>query len=52
MVSFYLRMREDQNSFLHSLKGSIAEHIRRAIDDYIDKMRNLNVSSSKSKKGT
>lgn len=36
--------------FLSSLSGTLSEHLRRAIDDYIEKKKALNVSASKSKK--
>lgn len=36
--------------FLTALSGTLSEHIRRAIDDYIQKMKNLNVSASQSKR--
>lgn len=42
---------ENQLSFLSTLPGTISEHVRRALDDYIQKMRVAKASASKSKKG-
>ena len=36
--------------FLKSLSGTVSEHIRRAIDEYIAKLRATNVSASESKR--
>lgn len=48
--TFYISL--EQNNALELLKGaSVSEHIRRAIDDYLDKKRQFNASPSKSVKG-
>ncbi len=39
-----------QRNFLENLPGTLSEHIRRAIDEYIDRLRFSNVSSSQSKR--
>lgn len=39
---------EAQFFFLTNLSGTLSEHIRRALDDYMQKLRALNVSSSQS----
>lgn len=41
---------DNQVEFLSGLVGSISEHIRLAIDEYIVKKKELNVSVSPSKK--
>jgi len=48
---FYIR--NDHDRFLRKLPGSMAEHIRTALDDYMEKKKRetFNVSTSKSKKG-
>ncbi len=47
--NYYLT--KDQDLFLQSLKGlSISEHIRRAIDEYIERLNTLKVSRSPLKK--
>lgn len=42
---------EAQFFFITSLAGTLSEHLRRALDDYITKLKANNVSASKSKKG-
>jgi hypothetical protein len=44
---FYLT--NDQFRFLHKLEGNVSEHLRRAIDKYINDIRKLEVSQSPSK---
>ena len=39
----------EQVRFLRKLEGNTTEHIRRAIDEYIGKMKDLQVSKSPSK---
>ena len=46
---FYLR--EDQVEFLSKLQGQMTDHIRQAVDDYIFKLKSVNVSASQSKAG-
>lgn len=41
---------EAQFFFLTTLPGTLSEHIRRALDDYMDKVKALKVSASKSKR--
>jgi len=43
-------LREDQVDFLDHLLGTESEHIRKAIDDYIQKLKDLEISTSKSKR--
>ena len=43
---------EEQDNFLCKLAGTISEHIRRAIDDYIEKLtKKVSASQSKRKGG-
>ena len=49
MVYCTVFLREDQDLFLRKLPGSKAGHIRRAIDDYIQKMKGINAGTSASK---
>jgi hypothetical protein len=51
MLRKQVYLHAEQLNFLESLPGSLAEHVRIAVDDYIEKKKNLNVSSSQSKKG-
>jgi hypothetical protein len=50
MVFLHTRIREDQQSALQAIPGSIAEHIRRAIDDYIQKHIGITASTSQSER--
>lgn len=50
MRRFDFLIDEQQIEFLESLSGNVAEHLRRAIDDYIEKQKDLKVSASKSKR--
>lgn len=36
--------------FLATLSGTLSEHIRRALDDYIQKIKEVSVSASQSKR--
>ncbi len=49
-VDFYIEDRKIE--FLKKLPGTLSEHLRRATDDYVEKKKNINVSSSSSKKGS
>ena len=40
---------KDQRLFLENLPGTLSEHIRRAIDEYIERIKANNVSSSVSR---
>ena len=40
---------DHQVEFLENLKGKFSEHVRRAVDDYIKKIKNGKVSASQSK---
>lgn len=51
MKRINFNIREDQLDFLTKTPISIAEHFRRAVDDYIEKLKALNASSSQSKAG-
>ena len=51
MISLFIRITPEQHDFLESLAGTKAEHIRRAIDDYLLKQETKNVSTSSSAKG-
>lgn len=42
---------DEQVVFLSELQGTIAEHIRRAIDEYIQKIKSQTISASSSKGG-
>jgi hypothetical protein len=50
MIRKHFLMRNDQYKALSKLKGTISEHLRIAIDDYIlkKKQEEMNVSTSKS----
>ena len=39
----------DQFRFLRKLEGNVSEHIRRAIDKYINEVKKLDVSTSPTK---
>lgn len=41
-----------QDAFLRSLDGSVSEHIRRAVDEYIERKRNVPITISPSRHGT
>jgi Tfp pilus assembly PilM family ATPase len=51
MVRKHFYLTEEQIQALQSLGGTLAEHIRRAIDDYLAKMQKVNVSASSSRGG-
>ena len=50
MKRIHIFLDEKQIDFLKELPGKASEHIRRALDEYIYKVRGLNVSASRSKK--
>lgn len=51
MVKYSFYIREDQLKFIESIPGGASEHIRSALDKYIEvkKRESLNVSESPSK---
>ena len=51
MIRKNLWLTNDQVRFLRKLEGNTTEHIRRAIDIYIESKRELKVSQSPSKYG-
>ena len=52
MVKKHLYLDEEQVLYLELLDSlSLSEHVRRAIDDYIDRIKATNVSASASKRG-
>jgi Tfp pilus assembly PilM family ATPase len=51
MIRKHFYLTEEQIQALHSLGGTLAEHIRRAIDEYLAKRQKVNVSASSSKGG-
>lgn len=52
MVRRDLLLSEEQIKYLQGLEGTVSEHIRRAIDEYIKKLkRRISASISPSKKG-
>lgn len=51
MKRFNVHLTKDQLFYLENLEGiSVAEHIRRSIDSYIEEKKNINVSTSASYK--
>lgn len=50
VIRINLNIREEQLEYLKNTSISVAEHYRRAIDEYIDKLKGLNVASSQSKR--
>jgi len=50
-MRFNLLLTEEQANFLGKLPGTASEHVRRAIDEYIEKIKAKSVSESKSKRG-
>lgn len=51
MIRLHCFIEDEQFLFLGHLKGKRSEHIRRAIDEYIQKLKSINASASQSKKG-
>ena len=51
MVRIDILITKEQFSFLKNIPGTVSEHIRRAIDDYVVKMKGNNASVSPTKKG-
>lgn len=50
MIRRHFYLNQEQIDFLKKLPGNISEHIRRAIDDYIEKLKAFNASASQSKR--
>lgn len=50
MIRKDLFLTNNQVRFLRKLEGNMTEHIRRAIDEYIERKKALEVSNSPSKK--
>jgi hypothetical protein len=48
MIRKNVHLKPEQINFIGTLSGTFAEHIRIALDDYIQKQKNLNVSASSS----
>lgn len=47
----HIVLSEEQVEYLELLdRLTVSEHVRRAIDEYIDRLRGLNVSASQSRK--
>lgn len=44
-------LEEEQIEFLRKLPGKVSEHIRRALDEYIYRLKGTDTSTSRSKKG-
>lgn len=49
MERFEFLISSEQLKFLKGLPGTVAEHIRRAVDEYIQKVRGISASTSASK---
>ena len=50
MISTLIRLTEFQYYFLHKLQGTLSEHIRNAVNKYIDDLNKNSISSSLSDK--
>lgn len=48
MYPTHLNLRDDQRNALDKLGGNVSEHIRRAVDDYLQKQKDLNLNVSPS----
>ena len=48
MLRIDLYITDEQHAFLHQLEGTLSENIRKALDDYIIKLRSLRTASSAS----
>lgn len=44
-------MEQEQIDFLRNLPGTVAEHVRQAVNEYIEKKRGLPASSQSRKEG-
>jgi len=51
MIRKQVYLSPEQINFIDTLSGTFAEHIRIAVEEYIQRKQNLNVSASQSKKG-
>ena len=51
LIRIHCFINDEQFVFLNHLKGNRSEHIRRAIDEYIHKLKGLDASASESKVG-
>jgi len=51
MIRCDFMLTPEQYSFLEALEGTKSEHMRRAIDDYIEKVKGTSASGSPSMKG-
>lgn len=50
MIRKNLYFYEEQVRFLEKLKGKFSDHVRRAVDRYIDRLKSNRTSASRSKK--
>ena len=46
MVRKHLLLTNEQDRFLGKLSGNASEHIRRAIDEYIERHKNMDATTS------
>lgn len=51
MIRADIYISPEQKLMLATLPGTLSEHIRRAIDEYIEKLKSTTASASQSKKG-
>jgi len=51
MVRFPVYLPEKELQYLKELSGTVSQHIRQAIEDYVDKQKVLRASASVSKRG-
>lgn len=51
MMRYNLFLSNEQHRYLKKKGGNASEIIRRALDEYIEKQKNLNVSISSSERG-
>jgi len=49
MKRYNFFLEQDQVDFLDKLPGTVSEQIRRAINEFIERQKNKNISASKSK---
>ena len=48
MIRIDLFITDEQSEFFHQLEGNFSENIRKALDDYIIKLRRLRIAPSAS----
>jgi hypothetical protein len=48
-IDFFLD--DNQSTFLATLPGTVSEHLRRAVDEYVERKQSSKVSGSLSNKG-